>query len=80
LNRFPEGATVIREAQLARVENGGYHLLSCATPPNRTLLPRLPEGVDLPAFGISIDGVTCPAPDGLLYLVLRLPGSSGRAR
>lgn len=72
------GATVVNETELDRVGAGGADLLFCGTPRNRLLLPRLPEGMNLAGSGFSIDGASYPAPDGLLFLVLPLPGPSGR--
>ena len=72
------GATVINEAELNRVGVAGHDLIFCGAPANRSLLPSFPEGVSLAGSGFSIDGAPYPAPDGLLFLVLQLPGTSGR--
>jgi hypothetical protein len=72
------GTTVINETELDRLGTGDYDLLFCGTPANRTLLPPLPEGVDLAGSEFSIDGATSSGPDGLLFVVLKRPGSAGR--
>ena len=72
------GARVIQEAELDRMESGSYDLIFCGTPHNSTLLPRLPEGVESAGSGFSAGKVGYAAPDGLLFLVLKRPGASGR--
>lgn len=72
------GATVLNEAELDRMGTGGHDLLFCGTPRNRSLLPRLPEGLDVAGSRFSVDGTAYPAPDGVLFLVLPLPGATGR--
>ena len=72
------GAAVMNETDLERFGTGGYDLLFCGTPHNRSLLPRLPEGTDVADSGFSIDGAKYPQPDSLLFIVLPLLGSSGR--
>ena len=73
-----EGARVIQEAELERMGGGAHDLIFCGTPRDPTLLPPLPEGTELAASGFSVDGVTYPAPDGLLFSVLKFPGPSER--
>lgn len=72
------GARVIEEAELERLETEQHDLVFCGMPRNRSLLPRLPEGVSLAGAGFTSDGAPYPAPDGLLFLVLKSPGSFGR--
>ena len=71
-------ARVIQEAQLEGMEKGAHDLIFCGTPADRSLLPRLPPGIEVADSGFSIDGVAYPAPDGLLFLVQKIPGASGR--
>lgn len=69
------GARVLREAELDRSQAGGHDLIFCGAPRDRSLLPPLPDGVELSGSGFSVQGVTYPDPDGLLFLVLKVPGS-----
>ena len=72
------GAQVVSEADLGRMESSGYDLVFCGAPRDRSLLPRLPEGLQFTGSGFSVDRASYPAPDGLLFLVLKRPGASGR--
>jgi hypothetical protein len=72
------GTTVINETDLELLGTSGYDLLFCGTPHNRSLLPRLPDGIDIVGSKVSIDGAQYPAPDGMLFLVLAIPGDQGR--
>ena len=71
-------APVIDEARLGDTDAGRHDLLFCGAPRKRSLLPRLPEGVELSVDGFSVDGVRIAQPDGLLFLVLPGPAPSGR--
>ena len=64
------GAKVIKESELKRMATGGSDLLFCGTPRDRSLLPRLPEGIEADASKFSVNGVQYAAPDGLLFMVL----------
>jgi aminopeptidase N len=68
-------ARVVREGDLAAGEAGTHDLVFCGAPRDRSLLPTAPEGTQLSGSGFSAEGVTYPAPDGLLFLVQKLPGS-----
>jgi len=68
-------APVLREAELDRAGAQGHDLIFCGTPRDRSSFPALPEGVQSAGSGFSADGVSYPAPDGLLFLVLKLPVS-----
>ena len=72
------GATVVKEEQLAKSGRGDHDLVLCGLPHDRSLLPRLPEGIDLAPSGFSLEGVGYAAPDGVLFLVQPLPGNPGR--
>jgi peptidase M1-like protein len=71
-------AAVIREDELDAARIRGHDLLFCGIPKQRSLLPPLPAGITLQDSGFSVDEDTVQAPDGLLFLVLQLPASSGR--
>jgi aminopeptidase N len=71
-------AKVINEADLARMDTSAYDLVFCGTPGNRALFPPLPETVGLSEAGFSVDAVAYPGPDGLLFLVQKRLGVSGR--
>ena len=71
-------ARVIDEAALERMESSAYDLVFCGAPRNRAQFPPLPEGVELSGSGFSVDSAAYAAPDGLLFLVLKRPGTSGR--
>jgi hypothetical protein len=53
-------------------------MVFCGMPRNRSLLPRLPEGVELSETAFSVDGETFAGPDGLLLMVLQQAAASGR--
>ncbi|HBG07912.1 MAG: peptidase M1 [Geobacteraceae bacterium GWC2_58_44] len=72
------GATLVNEADLGRKAVEDYDLVFCGAPRDRSLLPQLPEGVELSDSGFSIDAERYGAPDGLLFLVLQFPGASPR--
>jgi len=71
-------ARVIDEDELERMDASAYDLVFCGPPRNRSQFSRLPEAVELSAAGFSVDAVAYPAPDGLLFLVQKRPGGSGR--
>ena len=70
-------APVIKEADLSRAA-AQKDLLFCGRPRNLALLPDLPEGFELAEAAFSLESVTFPAPDALLFLVTQRPGSSGQ--
>jgi len=71
-------ATVISEDELDPARMRRHDLLFCGIPKQRALLPPLPSGITLHDSGFSVQGDAVPAPDGLLFLTLQLPASSGR--
>jgi hypothetical protein len=72
------GARVINEADLEGAGTGDSDLLFCGMPRNRSRLPKLPEGIGIDSAKFSVEEAHYPAPDGLLFLVLALPGEKGR--
>lgn len=72
------GARLVREDELGAGELSGLDLIFCGVPKQRALLPRLPGGVRIEPNGFTVAGASFSAPDALLFLVLRRPGSSGR--
>jgi hypothetical protein len=71
-------AAIIREDELDAARIGGHDLFFCGIPKQRSLLPPLPAGITLQDTGFSVHEDAVHAPDGLLFLVLQLPASSGR--
>jgi hypothetical protein len=71
-------ARVVREAELAGWDLAAHDLIFCGAPRNRSLLPPLPEGVELSGDRFSLEGTSYAAPDGLLFLAQKFPGDSGR--
>jgi hypothetical protein len=69
-------APVVREAELAGMAAGSRDLVFCGTPANRSLYP-FPEGSRSAGSGLSVDGVSYPAPDALLFLVQKV-SATGR--
>jgi hypothetical protein len=71
-------AAIVDEDRLDRQKSARSDLLFCGIPRDRSLLPKLPDGVDLAEARFSVEGGSFPAPDALLMLVMRRPGSSDR--
>ena len=71
-------AAMIREDELDATRIGGHDLLFCGIPKQGALLPPLPAGITLQDSGFSVHGDAVQAPDGLIFLVLQIPASSGR--
>jgi aminopeptidase N len=72
------GAPVITEPQLSPGYSASHDLVFCGIPRDRTLLPALPEGIAVSSSGFSAEGASYPAPDALLFTVLKVPGSADR--
>lgn len=73
-----ESAPLIDEGRLDPGAAGSSDLVFCGVPKNRSLLPRLPDGVRLEADGFKLDGSSFAGPDGLLLLVLARPQAPGK--
>jgi aminopeptidase N len=72
------GTKVIREEELDAEQVRTNDLIFCGIPKQQALLPPLPSGVTLNSAGFSVDKNSVQTPDGLLFLTLRFPASSGR--
>ncbi|MDD2853331.1 MAG: M1 family aminopeptidase [Desulfuromonadaceae bacterium] len=71
-------APLLSEEEYASVQNQDHDVLLCGTPQQKSLLPQLPAGISIDDPRFSVNGATAEAPDGLLFLTLPFPGSSGR--
>jgi aminopeptidase N len=71
-------AAVIREDELDGKRMPGHDLMFCGMPKQRSLFPPLPAGVAVNGTGFSVNKEAMGAPDGLLFLVVPFPDSSGR--
>ena len=67
-------APLLEEAELDRGRTSGSDLVFCGVPRDRSLLPRLPAGIELAQGGFSLDGVSFSGSDALLMLVLQREG------
>jgi len=67
-------APLLEEAELDRGRTSGSDLVFCGVPRDRSLLPRLPAGIELGQGGFSLDGVSFSGSDALLMLVLQREG------
>lgn len=73
-----EGARVVRETELKRLDLSTVDLLFCGMPADRSLFPPLPEGIATDSAGFKVGGDSYAAPDGLLFLVLQRLDAPGR--
>jgi len=73
-----EGARVVREPELKRLDRSTVDLIFCGMPTDRSLFPRLPERIAMEPARFKVDGDSFAAPDGLLFLVLQRPDAPGR--
>jgi hypothetical protein len=73
-------APVIGEGELSREQYAGHDLVFCGVPRDRSLLPPLPEGIELHHDGFSADGNSFSGPDALLVTVMRIPGDPKGSR
>jgi hypothetical protein len=71
-------AKVIREDELDAKRIKGHDLMFCGIPRQSSMLPPFPAGIAVNGTSFSVDKETVGAPDGLLFLVLPFPDSSGR--
>jgi hypothetical protein len=79
LESLGKGSTgVIREEELDKERIRTHDLIFCGTPKQRTLLPPIPTGISFRNTEISVNEHAAYAPDGLIFLVLQYPDSSGR--
>jgi hypothetical protein len=72
------GAAVVGEDGIDAERLLGHDLIFCGIPKQRSLLPPLPAGITLHDTAFSVHDVVVDDPDGLLFLVLQLPDSSGQ--
>ena len=68
----------IKEDELDMERMKGNDLVFCGIPKQRSMLPPLPAWITIHGTDFSLNKDKVSAPDGLLFVVLPLPASSGR--